>query len=65
MSISLHLNDEQSRRLLELALELQVDPADLAKAAIQDLLSRPADDFDRPAQRVLEKNHELYRRLSQ
>ncbi len=64
MSIPLQLDDEQSRRLLEVARELHVDPSELAKAAINDLVSRPSDDFDRAATHVLEKNRELYRRLS-
>ncbi len=63
MSISLHLDEEQSRRLKERARELGVDPGELAKAAVNDLLSRPDDDFSRAARRVLEKNRELYRRL--
>ncbi|NUQ65734.1 MAG: DNA-binding protein [Pirellulales bacterium] len=64
MSITIDLNDEQSRRLEQRARELGVDPNDLARAAVNDLLSRPADDFDRAAKYVLEKNQELYRRLS-
>ena len=64
MSIAVHLSDEQSQRLEERARQLQVDPRDLAKAAVNDLLSRPAEDFSRAAQYVLEKNRELYRRLS-
>jgi len=64
MSIALQLDDEQSRRLEQLARELGVDARELAKAAVNDLLSRPADDFDRAARFVLEKNRELYRRLS-
>jgi len=63
MSISLHLDEEQSRRLEERARELGVDPGELAKAAVNDLLSRPEDDFSRAARLVLEKNRELYRRL--
>jgi len=51
-------------RLEQRSRELGVDPRELAKAAINDLLSRPADDFDRAAGFVLEKNRELYRRLS-
>jgi hypothetical protein len=50
--------------LVEVAHQLKVDPSELAKAAITDLVSRQADDFDRAARRVLEKNRELYRRLS-
>jgi len=64
MSLSFNLDDEQSSRLEERARELGVDARELAKAAVNDLLTRPADDFDRAAQFVLEKNRELYRRLS-
>ena len=64
MSITLELTEEQARRLDERARELGVDARELAKAAVTDLLSRPADDFDRAAKFVLEKNQELYRRLS-
>ena len=63
MSISLDLDDDQSKRLQQRAIELGVDPRDLAKAAVNDLLARPADDFDRAAKSVLDKNRELYRRL--
>jgi len=64
MSIAVELDEHQSRRLQEIARELNVDPRELAKAAVNDLLSRPADDFERAAQFVLDKNRELYRRLS-
>ena len=64
MSISLHLDDDDSARLEQRARELGVDPRELAKAAVNDLLSRPAADFERAARFVLEKNQELYRRLS-
>jgi predicted transcriptional regulator len=64
MPLAVQLDDEQSRRLEQLARELGVDAGELAKAAVDDLLSRPADDFDRAARSVLEKNRELYRRLS-
>ena len=64
MSISLNLDDEQSARLEERARQLGVDAGELAKAAVNDLLTRPSDDFDRAAKFVLEKNRELYRRLS-
>ena len=64
MSISLDLGEEQSARLEERARELGVDACELAKAAVNDLLTRPTDDFDRAAKFVLDKNRELYRRLS-
>ena len=62
MTISLELGEVESQRLQELALTLKVDAKELARAAINDLVSRPADDFDRAMQYVLEKNRELYRR---
>jgi predicted transcriptional regulator len=64
MPISLQLDEEQSRRLEEVACELKVDARELAKAAINDLVSRPTEDFDRVLQYVLDKNRELYRRLA-
>jgi antitoxin FitA len=64
MAILLQLDEVQSERLQELARELKVDANELAKAAINDLVSRPADDFDRAVRYVLEKNRELYRRLA-
>lgn len=64
MPISLQLDDEASQRLEKVARELKVDASELAKAAINDLISRPADDFDRAVSYVLDKNRELYRRLA-
>jgi hypothetical protein len=64
MSISLELDGEQSDRLTERARELGVDPRELARAAVNDLLSRTDAEFDRAADFVLNKNRELYRRLS-
>ncbi|MCA9103492.1 MAG: ribbon-helix-helix protein, CopG family [Planctomycetales bacterium] len=64
MSVNLNLDDEQSSRLEQRARQLGVDAHDLARAAINDLLARPDDEFERAARAVLEKNRELYRRLS-
>jgi hypothetical protein len=36
----------------------------LAAAAVRDLLAHQSADFDVAAQRVLEKNQELYQRLT-
>jgi len=64
MSMSLQLTDEQSAQLQERARALGVDPEALAKAVLLDILGRPATDFESAARKVLEKNAELYRRLS-
>ncbi len=64
MTISLRLPDDVERRLEEAARRLNVPAADLAAAAVRDLLSQPAADFDAAAQRVIDKNEDLYRRLA-
>jgi len=45
----------------EEAARLGVEPAQLAHAAVADLIAAEGPDFDSAAQRVLEKNRELYR----
>ncbi len=64
MAISLRLPDDAERRLEETAKRLNVPVADLAAAAVRDLLSQPAADFEAAAQRVIDKNEDLYRRLA-
>jgi hypothetical protein len=64
MTISLKLPADAERRLTETAQRLQVPVQDLAAAAVRDLLTQPAPDFEAAAARVLAKNRELYRRLA-
>lgn len=64
MTLNLELDEQQVRRLQEVASRLSVSVDDLAKAAINDLLAKSDQDFERAATRVLEKNAELYKRLA-
>ena len=64
MPLSVDLDEQQSRRLQQRARQLGVDPRELARAAVNDLLTRSADDLERAARFVLEENRELHRRLS-
>lgn len=64
MKIAIELNPVQSARLESVAASLGVNPEELAHAAIADLISADAADFESAADRVLSKNHELYQRLS-
>lgn len=64
MTVNLHLDDQQARRLQEVASRLKVSVSDLARAAISDLLAKPDDDFECAAERVLNKNAEPYKRLA-
>jgi len=64
MAIAIELSDHQAQALSEAAARLQVPESELADAAVRDLLANQSADFDAAAQRVLEKNQELYRLLA-
>jgi hypothetical protein len=64
MKIAIELTTTQTERLKAIAADLGVDAEELAQAAVADLVSANADDFESAASRVLEKNRELYRRLA-
>lgn len=64
MRISIDLTGADEQALSEAARRLNIPADRLAAAALRDLLARRDDEFERAAQRVLEKNRELYRRLA-
>jgi hypothetical protein len=64
MELAIDLPAAQVARLREEAARLGVPPADLARAAVADLLAARDDDFRAAAERVVKKNDELYRRLA-
>jgi predicted DNA-binding protein len=64
MKLSIDLSPAQADRLRVEAERLGLTPADLARAAIADLLATTEEDFKAAADRVLKKNSELYRRLA-
>ncbi|MEK6629674.1 MAG: DNA-binding protein [Acidobacteriota bacterium] len=64
MELAIELPAAQAARLREEAARLGVPPADLARAAVADLLAAKDDDFRAAAERVVKKNDELYRRLA-
>ena len=64
MTIASDLNPQQEQALVDVAKELQVTAVDLAAAAVRDLVAQRSSDFEVAAQRVLDKNSELYPRLA-
>lgn len=58
------LNHIQTEQLQQLAKSLSIQPQALVTAAIDDLLSRPAEDFRQATHPILHKKEELYERLS-
>lgn len=62
--LSIPLSDDQLARLGVLAEEAGLSPEEFVRQRLDALLTRPEDEFERAARRVLEKNAELYRRLA-
>ena len=63
-TITITLPEDRFGRLKELAMRLGVAPEDLARAGIEDLLTRPDDIFRQALDNVLNKNTDLYQRLA-
>jgi hypothetical protein len=64
MRVAIELTEPLAERLREEAARLGVAPEELARAAVNDLLSTQRDDFRAAAEYVLRKNEDLYRRLA-
>ena len=64
MAIRIELSADQAQSLSEAAARLQVSEAELAAAAVRNLLTHQSAEFDAAAQRVLNKNQVLYQRLA-
>ncbi len=64
MTIVFDLPPAQADKLRQEADRMGVAPSELARAAVSDLLSDPDQEFQRAAERILQKNAELYRRLA-
>jgi antitoxin FitA len=62
-TITITLLDERVSTLKERATHLGVTPEELVQVSIEELLARPADDFQRAVDYVLKKNADLYQRL--
>ena len=64
MKLLLELTESQNEKLDLTAKRLGIRREELARAALDELLNKLQEDFDAAAQHVLDKNEELYRRLS-
>ena len=63
-TLSIELTEERMQNLRAAALRLGVAPEDLVRVSIDDLLSRPDEEFLTKAEYLLQKNAVLYRRLA-
>ena len=63
-SITVTLPDDRLQKLKEMANRFQVAPEELVRASVEDMLTRPEEEFQRVLDYVLKKNAELYQRLA-
>jgi len=63
-TLTLQLSDDTAQRLEVLAEKLGVSPEEIVQAGLAEQLSRLDNEYEQAADRVLQKNAELYRRLS-
>ncbi len=63
-AITIPIPDDRLKELKEKAQRLGISPEELVYASIEDLLSRPREDFKQAVDHVLKKNAELYKRLA-
>lgn len=63
-TLTITLPVERVKKLQELAERFRVAPEELVRASLEELLTRPLDDFQKIIERVLSKNAELYERLA-
>jgi antitoxin FitA len=62
-TIAVNIPDDRMEKLKKLAHDSQITTEELVNNQIESLLSS-AEEFDRVAKYVLQKNAELYRRLA-
>lgn len=63
-TITISLPDDRLQKLKEIAMRLNIAPEELVRISIEELLTRPEEEFRRVLDYVLSKNAELYRRLA-
>ena len=63
-TLTIDLREDQVHKLEQLAERYQVAPEKLVQISIDELLSRPQDDFEEVLTYLLQKNADLYRRLA-
>jgi hypothetical protein len=63
-TLTISLPEERLQQLKERAAQFRIAPEELVRASIEELLTRPDEEFQRALTYVLTKNAELYRRLA-
>lgn len=62
-ALTILVPDKSLQKLQELALRFRVAPEELIRISLEELLTRPKEDFKKALAYVFHKNAELYRLL--
>jgi antitoxin FitA len=60
-TLTISLPEDRLQQLQERAARLHIAPEELVRASIEELLTRPDEEFQRALTYVLNRNAELYR----
>ena len=63
-TITVSISDDRMQKLRERASHYHVEPEELVRVSLEDLLARSEEDFRQAVEYVLNKNADLYRRLA-
>ena len=63
-TFTITLPDERVKKLREIADRFRVAPEELVRASLEELLTRPMEDFQTVLERILNKNADLYNQLA-
>ena len=63
-TLTVTIADRKAKALKSKAERYGLPLEDLLVASIENLVTQPEPDFERALKHVLDKNHELYRRLA-
>lgn len=63
-TVTVSLSEEEMRRLEELSKREGLTIEQMVRVGLNDFIGQPDESFQAAARRIMEKNAELYRRLS-
>ncbi len=62
--ITITISDEDMEKLREISIRLKISPEDILRISVEEFLTMPEDSVEDAIRYVLEKNEDLYERLS-
>ncbi len=63
-TLQISLPDDRLRALEKLSDRLKISPEELVRMSIEEILTRPEEEYQRAVKYILEKNSDLYNRLA-